>query len=282
MSDISVIGLGQMGSVLAKTLLSVDYQVTVWNRSQEKTQALASDGAIPAATAANAIEASPVILVCVSNYSTSRSIFQSEEAQPILSNRTVVQLGSGSPKEAIEDEKWFLSKGARYLDGAILGSPIVIGTEEGHILVSGQGSTWEDCRPVLDCLAGNIQYVGTKIDSAKVLDLAWLSQRFGLFMGVFQGLLLCESAGVSADTFSSTVAADQRVSMMADTIHNGTYTDPINSINIWNNALHHIQNQAKETGTNTEILKFIADKFQRAKTAGFEEEDLAAMIKIFR
>jgi len=282
MSDITVVGLGQMGSVLAKTLLSADNQVTVWNRSQEKTQTLVSDGANLAATIASAIEASPVILVCVSNYSTTRKIFESDEAQSMLSNRIVVQLSSGRPQEAIGDENWFLSKGANYLDGAILGSPKVIGTKEGQILVSGSGNTWKECQPFLECLAGKMQYVGTKIDSAKILDLAWLSQRLGLFMGVFQGLLLCEAGGVSADTFSSTIAGDQRVSMMADTIHSETFTDPINTVNIWNEALHHIQIQAKDTGANNEVLEFIAEKFQRARAAGYEEEDLAAIIKIFK
>ena len=57
---------------------------------------------------------------------------------------------------------------------------------------------------------------------------------------------------------------------------------PINTVKVWQEALHHVQNHAKELGINTEVLEFIADKFQRAKSAGYEEEDLAALIKIFR
>ena len=36
MTDISVIGLGDMGSALARTLLNNGYSVTVWNRSADK------------------------------------------------------------------------------------------------------------------------------------------------------------------------------------------------------------------------------------------------------
>ena len=282
MSDITVIGLGNMGSVLADTLMSAGNRVSVWNRSEAKADSLVSKGAIRASSVINAIEASPVILVCVSDYSTTRGIFESGGAHSALPGRTVVQFSSGKPQDAIDDEKWFLGKGSYYLDGAILGSPKVVGTEEGQILISGNGNTWEECQPGLKCLAGKLQYVGTKIDSAKVLDLAWLSQRFGLFMGVFQGLLLCESAEVSADTFGSTVAADQRITMIAETVQNGSYADPINSIKVWYEALHHLTDQANATNTNDEILRFIADKFQRAIDAGYEEEDLAAIIKIFK
>ena len=282
MSDVTVVGLGSMGTALARTLLSAGHQVTVWNRSQAKAEKLTPDGAIVEATISNAVEASSIIVVCVSNYSTTREIFESAKTESMLSNRIVVQLSSGTPREASTDAHWFADKGASYLDGAILGSPKVIGTEEGQILISGNEDTWKKCRSVLECLAGKFQYAGAKADSAKILDLAWLSQRLGLFMGVYQGLLLCEAGGVGADVFGLTVAVDQRVRMMADTIHNETYDEPVNTVKVWNDALHHIQIQARDTDTNSEVLDFIADKFQRAQDAGYGEEDLAAILKIFR
>jgi 3-hydroxyisobutyrate dehydrogenase-like beta-hydroxyacid dehydrogenase len=282
MSEISVIGLGLMGSALAKTLLSAGHTVTVWNRSLEKAELLVGDGAEIGVTVADAVKASPVILVCIDNYTTTRKIFASNEVLSVLADRVVVQMSSGTPLEAVADEGWFLEKGAGYLDAAILGSPKIIGTQAGQILIAGNENLWKQCKTTLECLAGNFQYTGTKIDSAKILDLAWLSQRLGYFMGVFQGLLLCEAAGVGLDVFSATVAVDARASMIANTIHANTFTDPINTVNVWKEALHHIQTHAQEVGTNSEVLDFIAEKFQRAQSAGYEEEDLAALIKIFR
>ena len=112
--------------------------------------------------------------------------------------------------------------------------------------------------------------------------MAFIIQRLGLFMGVFQGLLLCESAGVSLDLYESTIAPDTRVKLIARTIHNGTFSDPVNSIKLWKEALRHLHQQAQETNTNSEVLDFIEDKFQRAETAGIEGENLAALIKLFR
>ena len=45
MTDVSVIGMGSMGSALARTLLQSGYAVTVWNRSVDKAELLVSDGA---------------------------------------------------------------------------------------------------------------------------------------------------------------------------------------------------------------------------------------------
>ena len=282
MSEISVIGLGLMGSALARTLLSAGHTVTVWNRSLEKAELLVGDGAEIGVTVTDAVKASPVILVCIDNYTTTRKIFASNEVLSVLADRVVVQMSSGTPLEAVADEGWFVEKDAGYLDAAILGSPKIIGTQAGQILIAGNENLWEQCKTTLGCLAGNFQYTGTKIDSAKILDLAWLSQRLGYFMGVFQGLLLCEAAGVGLDVFSATVAVDARASMIANTIHTNTFTDPINTVNVWKEALHHIQTHAQELGTNSEVLDFIAEKFHRAQAAGYEEEDLAALIKIFK
>ena len=69
MTDHSVIGLGKMGLALAKTLLGSGHSVTVWNRSSDKSREIVSEGALLAQTVAAAIEASPIILVCINNYS---------------------------------------------------------------------------------------------------------------------------------------------------------------------------------------------------------------------
>ena len=281
MSEISVMGLGSMGSTLAKTLLSAGHTVTVWNRSHEKAALLVGDGAEIEVTVTAAIEASPVVLVCIDNYTTTRKIFASDEASSMLADRIIVQMSSGTPLEAIADERWFMQKGAGYLDAAILGSPKIIGTQAGQILIAGNEDLWHQCSTVLECLAGNFQYTGTGIDSAKILDLAWLSQRLGYFMGVIQGLLLCQAGGVGLDVFGATVAVDARASMIANTIHTNTFNDPINTVKVWKEALHHVQTHALELGVNNEVLEFIADKFQRAESAGYAEEDLAALIKIF-
>ena len=76
MSDVTVIGLGNMGSALAHALLDAPQgrAVTVWNRSPEKTALLVDKGAVLAPSPSAAITASPVILICVTNYAAANQI----------------------------------------------------------------------------------------------------------------------------------------------------------------------------------------------------------------
>jgi len=59
--EVSIIGLGVMGSELGRVLLRNDYRVTVWNRTAAKAEPLIKDGALLAPNAAVAVEASPIV-----------------------------------------------------------------------------------------------------------------------------------------------------------------------------------------------------------------------------
>jgi 3-hydroxyisobutyrate dehydrogenase-like beta-hydroxyacid dehydrogenase len=282
MSDVTVVGLGPMGTALAKTLLSAAHEVTVWNRSSEKADSLVADGATFRASISEAIEASPIVLVCVNNYATSDSLLTTKDTLASLQGRILVQLSTGTSTQAINSATVFEANGVGYLDGVMLGSPVSIGTPEMQILIAGNETSWQACEAILGCLAEKLQYTGSKIDSAAILDLAWLSQRLGLFMGVFQGLLLCEAAGIGAGVFGQTVAADSRIVKLANTVHNNDYENPVNTVNVWYEAMRHIKTQADACGINTEVLDFIASKFEQTIAAGHGEEDLAAVIKVLQ
>ena len=100
MSDVSVIGLGAMGSALASAQLNSGRSVTVWNRSPQKVSAHVARGAEGAATVSEAVQASPVIMICVDNYTVTNTLLGTDTVIPALSDRTVIQFSTGTPKEA--------------------------------------------------------------------------------------------------------------------------------------------------------------------------------------
>jgi 3-hydroxyisobutyrate dehydrogenase-like beta-hydroxyacid dehydrogenase len=68
MNDITVIGLGLMGSALARAIQRAGHGLTVWNRSPAKMQPFIDDGVVGAPSIASAISASSVVLICIDNY----------------------------------------------------------------------------------------------------------------------------------------------------------------------------------------------------------------------
>jgi 3-hydroxyisobutyrate dehydrogenase-like beta-hydroxyacid dehydrogenase len=122
MSDVSVIGLGAMGSALAEAFLKNGLSVTVWNRSPAKADALVAKGAVAAASVKDAVEASKLVVACLLVYDAVYEAF--EPAKDALAGRTLVNLTNGTPAQAREMAQWAGSRGADYLDGGIMAVPI--------------------------------------------------------------------------------------------------------------------------------------------------------------
>jgi len=85
MSDISTLGLGLMGSALARSLVDGGHDVTVWNRTPAKMQPLVDVGAAPADSVAEAVEASPVVLVNIDDYPSTRALLDAADVVGKLS-----------------------------------------------------------------------------------------------------------------------------------------------------------------------------------------------------
>ena len=142
MGEVSIIGLGRMGSTLARCLLEHGFGVTVWNRNPSKSRELIANGAEPAESPARAFSASPVSLVCLTDgYKALRELIGDTAASGALAGRTLVQLSTGTPRDARGSERRIRSLGAGYVDGAMLAFPEDIGMEACIFLTAGAGTT---------------------------------------------------------------------------------------------------------------------------------------------
>ncbi len=74
MTDVSVLGTGLMGTAIARALLAEGSRVSVWNRTAAKTQPLIAEGAAGEESAADAVSASPLTIVMVSDYEAVRRV----------------------------------------------------------------------------------------------------------------------------------------------------------------------------------------------------------------
>ena len=92
-----VVGLGLMGSALAKTLLENDYPVVVWNRTSSKTEPLVALGARAVLSVAEGVHETDTILVCLRNY---EDCFAVLDDCPSLVGKTVIQLTTASAGQA--------------------------------------------------------------------------------------------------------------------------------------------------------------------------------------
>lgn len=286
MTELTCIGLGLMGSAIARALLVAGHGVTVWNRSPGKTAALVSLGAQEALTFSEALAASPVLLMCIDNYVSTRALLEPEGKAGHLVRKTVVSLTTGTPREAEELSAWVEAQGAQYLDGAILCGPNEIGTKGGEILVSGDARAWQVVGQLLSCLAGKVRNVGQRVGASAGLDFAWLTMSYVQFIGVAHAANICRAQGIDLQDFidlfptgPTPADADANTRELVRVIKSADYDHPTATLQVWGEALGRIQMQARDAGIASDIPDFIAGYFQRAVAMGLGQQEAIAIYK---
>jgi 3-hydroxyisobutyrate dehydrogenase-like beta-hydroxyacid dehydrogenase len=157
MSAVSVIGLGAMGQALAARFLEQGHTVTVWNRTPGKAASLVAKGAREGKTAADAVAASDVTVICVLDYAASGSVI--DHAASALSGRALVNLTNGTPAQARAAAERVAGLGGAYLDGGIMATPPMIGGKDALILYSGSKAAFHAHAAALEGL-GAANYLG--------------------------------------------------------------------------------------------------------------------------
>lgn len=287
MSDVSIIGLGAMGSALARALLRGGHRPTVWNRTTAKADPLVRDGASLAADAASAVAGSPVVIVCVDNYEVTRDILSAPDVRPHLSGRVLVQLSTGTPQEARDAERWARDNGGEYVDGAILAYPDQMGTPEATLLVAGAESSFQRCEPLLRSLAGGLTYVGEEAGAASALDCATLSFLFGALLGAIHGARICEIEGLRVDEFGSMLeelmpVVGGEVKQLSERIQANRYDDSHATLRTYAAAAVRLVQQASDSRVDSSFPAYASTALQKGMNAGLGNEDLAALIKVLR
>ncbi len=283
MTDISVIGLGAMGSVLAHTLLKSGFSVTVWNRSPDKTEPLIAAGAVAAVSAAEAIAASPGTITNITSHD--KTIELLGEIAGSLEGRTIIELSTGGLTEAEALAKLLSESGASWLIGGINGLPTAIGKPETVLTVVGAEDVWETWKPVIKALGGSSTRVGSQAGMLAALFAALFTTRQGFMFGMIYGGLVCKKAGIPLDTFVQQIPVSigvlpSYIKYFADTVPTGSFDNPPATITAYALALDHTLSTFKAVGASADLPQLFSDLAHRGIDAGLSDKALTVLVDL--
>ncbi|MEE6257749.1 NAD(P)-dependent oxidoreductase [Plantactinospora sonchi] len=195
---VTVLGLGRMGTALAGALLAAGHPTTVWNRDPARVAAPVARGAVAADTVGDAILASPLVLVTVTDYRAVHEVLGASAAS--LTGRTVVNLATGTPEEVRAVAERVAAAGADYLDGAMMALPQTVATPEAFFLYSGSRHAFDAHRTTLDVLATS-HFLDRDPAVAELWDLALLGSGYAVLAGFLHSLALLHTAQVPPTAF---------------------------------------------------------------------------------
>src|SRR5262252_2244776 len=161
---VAVVGLGRMGSRMARRLLDAGYDVIVWNRSPERLSSLLDSGALAASTPAEAGVRADVVITMVSDPAALRAVTEGPAgiAAVAATSLTVIEMSTVGPA-AVGRLRAALPEGMRLLDAPVLGSLQEAESGSLTIFVGGPRRLFDDTRPLLSRLGTPIHagHLGT-------------------------------------------------------------------------------------------------------------------------
>ncbi|RSM61392.1 6-phosphogluconate dehydrogenase [Amycolatopsis sp. WAC 01376] len=275
-TPVSVVGLGLMGTALARAFLKAGHPTTVWNRTAAKAGSLVAEGARLAPTIGEALDAGGVTILCLTDYSAVRDLL----GDAGLEGATLVNLSSGSSAQSRETSVWAEKRGARYLDGAIMAIPSTIGTAEAMILLSGP-------RPDFDLGAlGTISHLGEDPGLASLYDVAGLTMMWSVLNAWLQGTAMLKTAGVDAATFAP--FARQIAAGVADwlpgyaeQVDKDSFPAEVAALETDARTMTHLVEECEALGVNAELPKLFKAMADRAIAAGHGGEQYPVLIREF-
>ncbi len=282
MSEVTMIGLGNMGSALVRALLGNGRAVTVWNRSSERAAPLVDLGAVLARSKAAAIAASPIIMVCVTNYAAANHIL--EEVMTHLPGKVLIQFTTGSPQDARASEAWAHERGAEYLDCAITGSPSSIGTPGAHIVIAGREAAFQKAQALLRILANNLDYKGELIGLASAWEMIHIMHYYGMFLSLFHSVQICQAEGIPLEQFIALLGEQGKSyeKWLCENIQSGNYQETSAPLELWAGGIRQIARHARDSRIDAGFVELTARLFQQAIEAGYGREEVSALFKVLQ
>lgn len=281
---VTVLGLGAMGRALAGALVAAGHPTTVWNRSPGRAAALTAAGATEAGTAAEAVAAGDLVVVCLLDDAVTRQVLA--PVAPVLAGRTLVNLTNGTPEQARQLAEWATSHGADHLDGGIMAMPAMIGQPGALILYSGPEEAFRAGRETLAAF-GAAHWLGADPGSASLHDLALLAAMYGMFGGYLHAVAMIRAAGVPATGFTP-LATDWLTAMLgalpalARGVDSGDHAADGSAVGMQAAAFGNLLAASREVGVSTSLLEPVRRLLDDAVRAGHGEDGLSALVDLLR
>lgn len=281
--QITIIGLGQMGTRLAELLVAKGYIVSVWNRTRAKADSIA--GVRVFEDLEEAVRQSPLIVICVLDYAAVDRVLDNIGDKSILDGKTLINFTTADPQEAETMETTLAHVNAGYINGAIQVAPDQMGLPETTIIVSGNQDHFERSRDALAVFGGNIKYLGNRAALASAMDLATLTWLYGSYTGLIHGIVLAQKTGLRLDAFSEilgeiTPGFTEFFKHQIGVVEKGDFTISQSPLTISVAATQRIHNAFRNAGAHQDFVKTISDLLQKAESRGLADQELAALVKV--
>jgi 3-hydroxyisobutyrate dehydrogenase len=284
MRKVAFLGLGLMGAPMARNLIKAGFDVTVYNRTKEKSQPFAESGVKVAESPADAALDADVVISIVSDPAAVNEVLLGKYGviTTVKKGAVVIDMSTVDPQTVRDAATAFHKKGVSFLDSPVTGG--VKGATEGTLIlmVGGEKETLEKVRSILESMSSKIFHMG-EVGKGMATKLVLNSlTAAGVYMYA-ELLMLAEAQGLDREQIVEFLNATPATSegmrsksqnFVSETFEASFYTSLMTKdIRL---ALH----EAEKFNVPMPVLAEVAQMYSAALWHGFGLEDMSSVIKV--
>jgi 3-hydroxyisobutyrate dehydrogenase-like beta-hydroxyacid dehydrogenase len=281
--DVGIIGLGKMGSAIARSLLRGGHRVVAYNRSPDKAERLVADGATRAHQISDACRGDAVITMLSDDAAVEQVVCGPHGVMSSLApEKTVhVSMSTISPALVHRLAERHAEQHLQFLSAPVLGRPEAAAQGTLSVLVAGDPQLVDWLRPIFDAIGQKVFFLGATPEGANVVKLACNTLIASLIETLGETLALVTKTGVVdpqqfLDVLLATMLTTPPFRPYAEHLKSGDL-EPGFKLPL---ALKDIQltlDTGRESAVPLPIVSLIRDHMIEAIATGYGELDWAAL-----
>jgi 3-hydroxyisobutyrate dehydrogenase len=214
MKRIAFLGLGRMGAAMASRLLACGYELTLYNRTRQRAQALVDSGAALAPTPRDACAGADAVIAMTADDASSRAMWLGGDgalAGKLAPGAFAIECSTLSHEWAVTLGRQVVERGLRYVDSPVTGLPEAAAAGQLTLLVGAETADFDAARPLLDALATRVLHFGP-VGAGTAYKLAINLIGSVQIASAAEGLALAERAGLDPKLVVDAIATSQAAS----------------------------------------------------------------------
>ena len=285
MSRLAFVGLGAMGSRLARRLLAAGHQVSGWNRTAAKARHLVTVGLAAAASPRAAAEGAEAVFTMVTDDAALRAVTLGPDGiiAGLGSGAVLVEMSTVSPTVVRELEGPVTASGAVLLDVGVSGSTITVEQGEASFMVGGDTAALERVRPWLLAMGTAVTHVGP-LGLAKTMKVATNLGLAVQMLAFSEAVLLAERAGIprerAVEALLKSVIASPMVKYRGPFVLGQMPTDAWFKVAMIQKDLQLALDQARATGVPLPLTSLAQEWMTKARSLGLGDYDFAIVFDV--
>jgi 3-hydroxyisobutyrate dehydrogenase len=286
LGKVAVLGLGIMGSGMARQLLAAGFEVSVWNRSADKAASLAEAGARVGETPGDAAKGADVVVAMLADDTVSRAVWTGEDGAFAAMAEGAIAIDSSTLTGGWVAELAQMAEahGIRFLEAPVTGSRDQAAQGALRFLVGGEAAVVAAAREVFEAMGSAVVHLGPVGSGATVklannflcgVQAASLAEAVALFEK--QGLDVEQAMSILTDGAPASPLLKAVSRRMLDRAYDPHFLVPLMA-----KDLGYAGQALAEVGIVSAIAAAARQRFVEADDAGHGQQDIASIVEPLR